>query len=258
MSVKYVSDARLRPYSDICDNEKDAIELHGEAMLIGSALLSVIALFEIALRNRVHSQLGKDFGTNDWLVTVPNSVPLAKSELDLRSKAMKQARQDRYSKLTNTEKRNLDAVAYPDGLPAGIKHTTLSKKRQSVITVSEGEIVAHTTLFFWKRFFASEYEPTIWKRSVKKVFPNKQLNRPDVSQHVEVLYRARNRLAHHEPMYGARLEQALVSIKFVRENMDVRIPSADGPLCLFTESQYRQLLGQKAQFDEAWRRLTQR
>ena len=255
MSLSYVSEARLRPYLELCTNEEDAMRLHGESMLMGSALLSVVALVEIALRNRVHGQIGSDFGEEQWLTRMPNSVPLQKSEQNLRLKAIKQAKQDRYSKLNNREKQQLENLAYPEGLPEGIKPQTRSKKRQEMISVNEGEVVAHTTIFFWKRFFAPEYEPTLWKRSVKRVFPNKKLNRSDVSSHVETLYRARNRLAHHEPMYGDRLENAIRSLEFVRENMDVRSPSQSGPLCSFTESQHRLLLEKKELFDEAWSRL---
>lgn len=227
-------------------------------MLIGSALLSVIALVEIALRNRVHSQIGVDFGEKNWLTTLPSPVPLQKSEEAVRAKAVKDAQKDRYSKLTNQDKRQLDRIAFPNGTPENIKPATLSKRRQETITVSEGEVVAHTTIFFWKRFFAPEYEPTLWKRSVKRVFPNKKLERSQVSSHVETLYRARNRLAHHEPMHGRRLDEAIESLEFIRQNMDVREPSESGPLCVFTDSQHRNLLGKKAQFDDAWARLTRK
>ena len=255
MSVTYVSTARLKPYADLCANERDALELHGEAMLIGSSLLAVIALIEIALRNRVHSQISESFSEPNWLTADPSPVPLQKSEEGLVKQARKQAQKDRYSKLTNKEKRLLDNIAYPNGVPNTIRHDTLSKKRQEAIALSEGEVVAHTTIFFWKRFFAPEYEPTIWKRSIKKLFPNKTLSRADVSKHVETIYRARNRLAHHEPMYGERLNTAIRSIEFIRENMDVKTPSANGPLADFTNAQYQNLLGRKAQFDGAWIRL---
>lgn len=258
MSITYVSSARLRPYVDLCANEEDALNLHGEAMLMGSALLSVIALVEIALRNRLHSQIGKDFGEGNWLTVHPNSVPLHGSEENLRTKAVKQAQQDRYSKLSNQEKRQLDRVAYPQGLPTNIRHSTLSRRRQQSITIREGEVVAHTTIFFWKRFFAPEYEPTLWKRSVKRLFPNKTLERADVSKHIETLYRARNRLAHHEPMHGQRLEDAIQSLEFIRQNMDVRRPSNTGPLCIFTDFQHRNLLDKKAQFDDAWDKLSKK
>lgn len=256
MAEVYVSQARLQPYLAVCKNLEDALDLHSEAMLIGSTLLSLIAMIEIALRNRLHQQMGTDFGNKDWLTTDPCPVPLQPSEIDVRSKAVRQARMDRYSKLTNKEKRQLDLVAFPQGMPETIKHSTLSKRRQSVITLKEGEVVAHTTLFFWKRFFAPDFEPTIWKRSARKLFPNKTLSRSDVSVHVETLYRARNRLAHHEPMYGPRLNNAIAAAQFVRENLDCRFADPNGPLCRFTQNQYTTVVARKAEFDEAWRRLS--
>lgn len=255
MTLSYVSLARLQPYVDLCGTEDDALALHGEAMLLGSTLLSTLASIEIALRNRIHSQLGTDFATLNWLTTAPTPLPLRDSELKHIVDAQRQARRDRYSKLTNLEKRQLDRLAFPCGIPPNIKHQKLSTKRQQQITLSEGEIVAHTTLFFWKRFFAPDYEPTLWKRSIKKLFPNKTLSRSAVSEHIETLYLARNRLAHHEPMYGPRLEKALRSVAFVRENLDSRFPDANGPLALFTQVQFENLIEKKAVFDDAWHRL---
>jgi hypothetical protein len=255
--LQYVSEARIAPYRALCKTDLDAIELHGAAMLIGSALLSTLAVIEIALRNRVHAQVAADFGDDNWLTTNPSPVELQNSELSAVAQAKRQAQQDRYSKLTNAQKRVLDAVAYPNGMPALIKHKTLAKRRQESITVTEGEVVAHTTLFFWKRFFAPEYEPTLWKRSVKRLFPNKTLSRSNVSEHIETLYRARNRVAHHEPMHGQRLERAISSVDFVRMNLDCRIPSNEGPLCIFSQAQYENLQDRKVVFDKSWQRLTQ-
>jgi hypothetical protein len=255
--LQYVSDARIAPYRALCKNDADAIELHGEAMLIGSALLSTLAVIEIALRNRVHAQVAHDFGIDTWLTTNPSPVMLQNSELSAVAQAKRQAQQDRYSKLTNAQKRILDATAYPNGVPPNMAHKKLAKRRQEAITVTEGEVVAHTTLFFWKRFFAPEYEPTLWKRSVKRLFPNKTLSRADVSEHVETLYRARNRLAHHEPMHGQRLERAISSVEFIRQNLDCRVPSDDGPLCIFSRVQFENLCERKNAFDGSWQRLTQ-
>ncbi len=256
MPLNYVSSARISPYKKHCKTDAEAIELHNECMLIGSALLSVISMIEIALRNRVHTQIAKDFGRQDWLTINPSPVPLGSSETSAISQAVRQAQQDKYSKLSNSDKLKLNAVAYPHGVPPNITHKRLSKKRQEKISVTEGEVVAHTTLFFWKRFFAPEYEPTLWDRSVKRTFPNKTLGRSDVSAQIEIIYRARNRLAHHEPMYGLRLRQAVSAVDFVRLNFDSKFPDQNGPLCIFTQFQHDNLMAKLHHFESRWKEIT--
>lgn len=102
-----------------------------------------------------------------------------------------------------------------------------AKKRQEQLTVSHGQIVAQLTFYFWKRLFADNYESSLWKRSLKKVFPNKTLSRAEVALQMEVLYQMRNRLAHHEPIYGARLENFISALTFVETNLGTRHPNRE-------------------------------
>jgi hypothetical protein len=221
-------------------------------MLLGSALLAVISVIEIAMRNRLHAQIANDFGSKTWLTDNPLTVSLMPRDIKLIKDAIKQAQRDKYSKLTNGQKRQLDLRAYPQGVPTNIKQSTLLKGRQQTIRIAEGDIVANTTIYFWKRFFAPEYEPKLWKRSVKKVFPNKSLRRADVSVHVEQLYKTRNRLAHHEPIFGDKLRRASDSVDFMLWNFDSRRPSDDAPLKLFAERPYNHFKKRTHEFQALW------
>ena len=93
-----------------------------------------------------------------------------------------------------------------------------------------GQLIAQLTLFFWKRLFSSDYEEALWRRSLKRLFPNKRMGRADVAAHLEVIYQARNRIAHHEPVYGDRLKEVLRSVDFILRNFGTPHPSDDAIL----------------------------
>lgn len=255
MAVRYVSSARLRPYLQVCEAEETAIELHNEALLLGASVSGVIALIEIAMRNRLHQQIGTDFLDPDWLTSGRSLVPILDRDKSTIVRAEAQAKDEKIVKLSSGELEYLDKKAFPRGVPQNANHKTVQNSRRKQIDVSEGEVVANITLGFWKRLFAPEYERTLWKRSTKRLFPNKTLERSTVSRHMETIHATRNRLAHHEPVFGERLKKAMEAIEFVRLNLDSRYPDENGPLCVFTEVQYRNLIAATGVFENAWERL---
>lgn len=169
---------------------------------------------------------------------------------------MSQAQRAAYSKLTAAEKQALDSDAFPNGLPPGIKHNNLAKRRQGIIVVPDSQVIAQLTIHFWKRLFSDNYEKTLWKPCLKYVFPNKTLGRPDIADHLEVIYEMRNRLAHHEPVYGGRLDKILASIDFVALNLGSRWPSPENPFAKLIMPQRDLLHGQVAIFRATFQRLT--
>lgn len=74
---------------------------------------------------------------------------------------------------------------------------------------------ANLTMYFWKRLFSSNDEHTLWRPALKHIFPDKSVSRALVANHLEALYQTRNRIAHRDPVYGHRLEQAEAAIEFV-------------------------------------------
>ncbi|MDE4173678.1 hypothetical protein PXK01_05900 [Phaeobacter sp. PT47_59] len=189
--------------------------MHQATMSLGVAILAVTGLIEVSLRNAVCHALDRDLGAAGWLRSPPPSLKWAGLEVLSIKTASKHAQRAAYSKMTGGEKSALDPAAFPGGVPAGIKHRKLAQKRQETITVVDGQIVAQLTMFFWKRLFSEHYEKALWKRSLKRVFPNKTYDRSLIASHLEVIYETRNRLAHHEPIYGRRLEAILSAIDFV-------------------------------------------
>jgi hypothetical protein len=242
----YVSPGRLAQFHAIAGGERDAVLLHQHVMMVGSALASILALIEIALRNAICERLSNMFGTVDWLRNPPAGFSWRPAEVDLINAAERHAQRAQYAKLLEADKRALDALAYPMGVPATVSHDKRVKKRQKAIVVNSDQVVAQLTLFFWKRLFSDDYEASLWKRSLRQAFPNKRLTRSDVADPLELIYQTRNRVAHHEPVYGPRLTEVLPAIDFVCQNFRSRRPSDATPLGKLLRP-YRDRLAERVQ-----------
>lgn len=250
-AVAFVSQARLQYFHNIARTDRDAIELHQLSMRVSAGLMPVVGIIEIAIRNAVCCELEASFQTPDWLYTPPAPFKFRGDEVSKLKQAKGSAQRAAYSKLSNTDKNALDAVAFPSGVPSNINHETHTKRRQQAIQVTNGQVIAQLTLFFWKRLFSKDYESTLWKRALKNVFPNKKLSRADISDHLEALYVCRNRIAHHEPVYGARLKASLEAIDFVAHNFRVRRPSSDTALAKMLDLHMPALSQSTAEFAAA-------
>lgn len=215
----------------------------------------MIALFELALRNSTNHRLILDFGDDKWLLPSSVAVPLKQFEKYAVTKAVRHARKATYSKLSGAEKATLDALAFPNGFPDDLSHKTKVNKRQEQLSVSHGQIISQTTFSFWKRLYSSDYNGTLWKRSLKRVFPNKDIERARIADALEVVYATRNRVAHHEPVYGQRLDEAMEALRFLREALGARKGDEDTEFKKFSRIQYMRLRMDFESFDEVWRTL---
>lgn len=257
MEVKdFISAERLETYLSHTDSEKKAVALHNHTLQLGTSLMAMIALLELSLRNITNQRLIDDFGDNEWLLPGHTTLPLKPFERSAISKAYSHAQKASYSKLSYQEKNNLDEQAFPDGKPPNITHKTIVKKRQALFTPTHGQIISQTTLVFWKRLYAGEYSSTLWKTSLKKIFPNKSLDRSDISIALETIYAIRNRVAHHEPVYGQRLEDCMKAISFIREAIGAKKGDNDTSFKSFSNVHFLRLQMDYASFIEAWNTLT--
>jgi hypothetical protein len=228
--VAFLSQERLEYFRQLTRSHRDAIDVHQIAMQLSSALMPVVGIIEIALRNAVSAELQRCFATPDWLMNPPPPFAWKGDEKAKTIQGQMSAKRAAYAKLSNSQKNALDAIAFPGGVPANISHEHHARCRQQAIVVTDGQVLAQLTLFFWKRLFSPDYEATLWKRGLKNVFPNKRIDRAVVSGHLEHLYVCRNRVAHHEPVYGQRLSEALNAIDFMANNFQSVTPRADTPL----------------------------
>ncbi|MCK8782724.1 hypothetical protein M0654_22430 [Rhizobium sp. NTR19] len=225
-----LSPERLGALSQLTGNVKAAIELHQETLRLGAALMNITASIEIALRNAICENLGQHFGVAGWLLTPPAPFQWKEEEIKKIRRAVDSARRSEYAKLSQAEKHALDALAFPNGRPAHLSHLNRAKARRGQIQVSDGKIIAELTFYIWKRLCGPDYEHTLWKPTLKRVFPYKKITRSEVADHLENLYQSRNRLAHHEPVLHGRFRDAVAAIKFIVEHLHASPPTDQTPL----------------------------
>lgn len=225
-----LSSERLAAFVKIAGTERDAFELHQQMLAVAGALMPVVALIEITLRNAICDRLRQHFGTPDWLNNPPAPFSWRGEEVASLKRAIRQGQRAEYAKLNSDGKRALDSVAFPDGIPEQISHEDRSKARQKAIQLTQGQQIAQLTILFWKRLFSSDYEATLWRRSLKRLFPNKALSRGQIAAELEHIYQARNRIAHHEPLYGRRLSNTLDAIDFIAKTFEAKTPGPEALL----------------------------
>ncbi len=221
---------RLGRLSQLTGSSRAAIELHQETLIAGAALMSVIATVEIAVRNAVCDNLSQHFGVPNWLIAPPPPFSWRAPERDKGTKALESARRAEYAKLTQAEKTALDGLAYPNGRPPNLSHIQRVKDRRKHIQVTDGKVIAEITLHFWKRLYGPDYEHSLWRPTLKRTFPDKSVKRSTVADHLENIYQARNRLAHHEPVLHARFAEAVASVKYVTEQLAAPQSGPNTPL----------------------------
>lgn len=225
-----LSPERLGALIRLTGSTKTAIELHQETLHAGADLMNVLGTIEIALRNAVCENLGGHFDAPNWLLNPPAPFEWRQRESDKIKGALDSARRAEYSKLTQAEKHALDAVAFPNGLPANLSHLGRAKGRRNHITVTNGKVIVELTFYMWKRLYGPDYEHTLWRPTLKRTFPCKKIKRADVADNLETLYQTRNRLAHHEPVLHKRLSDAIAALKFVVEHLETEKPGPKVPL----------------------------
>ncbi|WP_421951629.1 hypothetical protein [Pelagibacterium sp.] len=228
--MQILSAERLAVLTQLTGNAKSAIELHQETLRLGANLLNVIASIEIALRNSICENLGQFFGAPGWLISPPPPFQWRLTEKLKIAAAVDSARRAEYAKLSQAEKHALDGAAFPNGRPANLPHLSRAKKRRTHISVTDGKVIAELTFYIWKRIYGPDYEHSLWRPTLKKTFPDKKLKRADIAAHLEILYQARNRLAHHEPVLHRRFDETMTSIAFIAQRLGMEKASEGAPL----------------------------
>jgi hypothetical protein len=78
-------------------------------------------------------------------------------------------------------------------------------------TFEPGRIIAELSFGFWERLLTHgppgrvNYEMALWRPALHRAFPNVRLRRADVHRPLPSLRDLRNRIAHHEPIFGRDL-----------------------------------------------------
>jgi len=221
-----LSGERLGTFQTMTGTTRAAIALHQQMLRLAGALMCVTAVVEIALRNSVCDTLSEHFGSEAWLRRPPAPFAWKDEERSKIEAAVRSAQRAAYAKLKLPEKRALDDAAFRRGVPPGLRHEIRAEVRQKAIGVRSGQVISQLTMYFWKRLFSADYEQTLWKSALKRIFPDKRINRSTISMQLELIYQTRNRVAHHEPVYGRRLFETLAAVDFVASHLGA--PASDG------------------------------
>ena len=233
----FLSGERLAKVRAIAGSTREAIALHQQMLQLGTSLMTVTAIIEIALRNAICDRLSEHFEVPGWLLTPPAPFAWDNLEKVKLGQAVRSAQRAAYAKMTQAEKHALDVDAFPAGVPSGIGHDDRSNKRQKAISVATGQVIAQLTLFFWKRLYSEDYQQRLWRTALKRVFPKKSLKRSDIATQLERIYQTRNRIAHHEPVYGRRLAETLAAIDFVTANFGAAAADGKTPIGRLLEAE---------------------
>ena len=254
-ALSLLSAERLGVYTAITGDVRTAIELHNLMLQTSAALMPVTAMIEIALRNSICDRLGRHFGTVDWLQSPPPPFNWRGEESEALRRSKRHAQQASYAKRNQYQKRQLDRLAFPGGMPESLSHQDRVKARRQHIQITFGQLVAQLTLGFWKRFFSTDYEASLWDRALKKLFPDIGFTRSNVAENLEVIYQARNRAAHHEPIFGSKLDQLLTSIDVFVENFGPKLPDGVTLLAIMTEANRDELRSKAGMLSDAMARF---
>ncbi|MCG5075660.1 hypothetical protein [Paraburkholderia tagetis] len=239
-----LSGERLGTFLTLAGSPRPAIALHQQTLQVAGTLMCVTAVVEIALRNTICDHLTHHFGTADWLRDPPAPFGWRAQEKTRIGEALASAQRAAYTKMDTAQKRAIDDRLFRNGVPAGLTHERHAKIRQQSLAVPNGQVIAQLTLYFWKRLFSIEYESSLWRTVLKRVFPDKTLRRADVAIQLERIYQTRNRIAHHEPVYGHRLHDTLEAIDFIITRLGQHTPCHATPLAQLLAGEWQTLSAQ--------------
>lgn len=182
--IEFISEERLRKYISLSNTPATAVILHNQTLRLGASIMSMIAMIELALRNATNETCIRHFQSDSWLTNATISSKLSESEQSHIGKARKQAQRAIYAKKSFKEKATLDDVAFPNGVPHNLSERRLKASRIETIPVTHGQIIAQTTIAFWKRLYSADYENLLWKPCLKRVFPDKKIKRNEISKNL--------------------------------------------------------------------------
>jgi hypothetical protein len=186
-----VSTARAATYLAAAERDKGrALALYEWHVELTGALFSVVAGVEIVLRNAMHDQLTIYHDTLRPTSEVQYRWFDEPRWLPSRSRRLGWFTDEALKDIATAKRRVKDWRPAPNRVPAD-------------------RVVAELSFGFWKYLLAPHYQHSFWSPALQHAFPaaprgvtaNEARNR--VFRPVEQLHALRNRLAHHEPVFGA-------------------------------------------------------
>jgi len=175
-----LSAERLTAYLRATGGDRErALRLYLWNTEISAALYSPLQGLEVALRNALHRELSRVYGTA-WYDNP--AIPLSSRAQDLVRDAK----------------------------------TSIAHNRKPVIPP---RVVAELSFGFWVSLLgpgpSALYEIRLWRPILHKAFPHAKLQRKDVHNPLDQLRLLRNRIAHHEPIFQRPLADDYQSILLI-------------------------------------------
>ena len=228
--IELLSAERLSYIAKLTDSKPLMIKIHQEILSLNGALMSIVGVIEIALRNTIYQNLNQHFNKEGWFSKPPAPFKWQKDEKRKIKRASDYVKDEAYSTMTQSQKSQLKQLAFPNGYPENISDQNKMKAIRNKIPISDGKLIAELMFSFWKQMYALEYEKPLWKTTLKRTFPNKTIARESIAEHLQTIHKTRNRLAHHEPVLNDRFYATIGAIQFILENLNHRRPNPNSPL----------------------------
>jgi hypothetical protein len=169
---KSLSPERLSTYlAAVNGHHAAALRLYVWNTQISAAFYGPLQALEIVVRNAFHRQLSGVYGPAWYDNPRVPLTPSARARVDEAKDALRRA-----------------------GRP-----------------LDPGRVVAKLSFGFWERLLTHgppgklNYEMTLWRPALHRAFPNSRRRRVDVHKPIPGLRDLRNRIAHHEPIFGRPL-----------------------------------------------------
>ncbi|MGU7769865.1 hypothetical protein ACV229_06760 [Burkholderia sp. MR1-5-21] len=169
-------DAIARPADD---HDLASLQLYAWNAAVSGALLPVLHVCEVVIRNAVSDVLDTVYGANwPWSASFERSLPAPR-------------------------------VGYNP-------QADLQAARRNVRTV--GKVIPELKFVFWQRMFTARNDARLWNGHLQRVFPNLDpgvavaVHRQTIYNHLEDIRKLRNRIAHHEPIFNRSLAHDYAAI----------------------------------------------
>lgn len=165
-----ISSDRLTSYLAATQgNKAEALQLYAWNAIISAALYVPLQGLEVTLRNALHRELTQRFGVH-WY--------------------------DRLSPSLSNPSQNLIA---------GAKSTVTNSRKP----LTPSRVIAELSFGFWVTLLSGKYHNPLWTPALYKAFPHlpPRVPRKHVHQPLDYLRLLRNRIAHHEPIFGRHLQK---------------------------------------------------
>jgi len=174
---RWLSAPRFGRYLAAADGDRArALALYEWNLALGQAMMRDVAHFEVALRNAYDQAMAETWqGDTHWL-------------LDPASPALAPLWRRAHGRRTDINARNRDSVSQAVARTGGA-------------SAAPDAVVSELPFGFWRHLADTGHEQTVWVPHLHRAWPRKT-SRLQVDQATQAINEARNKAAHHEPLFG--------------------------------------------------------